>query len=226
MKKIFFITTFIFVFSFALLPSFSFAQGMMGNTATVSDGHTAREEAGGKAVWEKLQTKELACKDLSDDNFGTLGEYFMGQMMGTSHEAMNNMMIQMMGEQGEEQMHAVMGKRLSGCDTSAAFPSQGTGFMPMMQMMMGGWSSPTGLNQGNNSMMNFGFTPFGGFGWIFMILWWVLIIAGIVALIKWLTNQSRGTHDHEKSPLEILKERYAKGEIDRKEFEDKKKDLS
>src|SRR3990167_8836070 len=226
MKKIFFIITFIFVFGFALFPSFSLAQGMMGNTVTVSNGHTAREEAEGKAVWEKLQTKELVCKDLSDDNFGTLGEYFMGQMMGNSHEAMNNMMIQMMGEQGEEQMHVVMGKRLSGCDTSVAFPSQGTGFMPMMQMMMGGWSSPAGLNQGNNSMMNFGFSPFGGFGWIFMILWWVLIIAGIIALIRWLTSQSRSVHDHEKSPLEILKERYAKGEIDRKEFEDKKKDLT
>ena len=225
MKKIFFITIFIFVFGFVLFPSLSSAQGMMGNTVTVSNGHTAREEAEGKAVWEKLQTKELACKDLSDDNFGTLGEYFMGQMMGNSHEAMNNMMIQMMGEQGEEQMHVVMGKRLSGCDTSVAFPSQETGFMPMMQMMMGGWSSPSGLNQGNNSMMNFGFTPFGGFGWIFMILWWALIIAGIVALIKWLTNQSRGNHDHEKSPLEILKECYAKGEIDKKEFEERKKDL-
>src|SRR3989338_9148734 len=225
MKRIFFITTF-FVFGFALFPSFSLAQGMMGNTATVSNCHTAREEAEGKAVWEKLQTKELACEDLSDDNFGTLGEYFMGQMMGNSHEAMNNMMIQMMGEQGEEQMHAVMGKRLSGCDTSVAFPSQGTGFMPMMQMMMGGWSSPSGLKQENNSMMNFGFSPFGGFGWIFMILWWVLIIAGIVALIKWLMAQSHGSHGHEKSPLEILKERYAKGEIDKKEFEDRKRDLS
>src|SRR3989339_12243 len=223
MKKIFLIT--IFAFGFALLSSF-FVQGMMGNTATVSDGHTAREEAEGKEVWEKLQTKELACKDLSDDNFGTLGEYFMGQMMGNSHEAMNNMMIQMMGEQGEEQMHVVMGKRLSGCDTSVAFPSQETGFMPMMQMMMGGRSSPTGLNQGNNSMMNFGFTPFGGFGWIFMILWWVLIIAGIVALIKWLTSQSRGTRNHEKSALEILRERYAQGEINKQEFEERKKDLS
>jgi len=146
-------------------------------------------------------------------------------MIGDSHEAMNNMMIQMMGEKGEEQMHVVMGKRLSGCDTSAAFPSQGIGFMPMMQMMMGGWSSPFGNNSTNN-MMNLGFGPFGGFGWIFMILWWVLIIAGIVALIKWLTSQSRDTRNHEKSALEVLKERYAKGEIDKKEFEEKKKDLN
>jgi|SRR3989344_498652 len=212
MKKIIFSTIGILGLAF-VISSTVFAQGIE-NTATVLDDHTAREEARGKAVWEKLQAKTLPCKDLSDDNFGTLGEYFMGKMMGDSHEAMNEMMKSMMGEQGEEQMHVVMGKRLSGCDNSAAFPSQGVGFMPMMQMMMGGVS-----------MMNFGFMPFGSFGWIFMILWWVLIIAGIIAIIKWLMAQSHGSRGHEKSPLEILKERYAKGEIDKKEFEEKKKDL-
>lgn len=85
----------------------------------------------------KLQTKQTTCADLSEEDFSVLGEYFMGQMIGTSHEAMNTMMEQMMGKEGEEQMHVVMGKRLSGCDTSAAIPSQGVGFMPMMQMMMG-----------------------------------------------------------------------------------------
>ena len=222
MKKIIFSTIGIIVFTL-FTSNFVSAQGMMGNTTTVSDGHTVREEAEGKAVWEKLQTKELTCNDLSDDNFGTLGEYFMGQMMGNSHEAMNNMMIQMMGEQGEEQIHTVMGKRLSGCDTSATFPAGSGDWMPMMNMMTGG----------TNNMMNFGFSPFGWFGWIFMILWWVLIIVGIVALIKWLTSQSRETHNREKpfdstqdkSALEILKERYAKGEIDKEEFEEKKKDL-
>src|SRR3989344_8824225 len=143
------------------------------------DNHTAREEAEGEIIWQKLQSKEIVCGDLSDEDFGALGEYYMGQMLGDSHEAMNEMMMRMHGEEGEEQIHVVMGKRLSGCDTSAAFSSGDSGWMPVMNMMWGGWSSPFGNNLTNN-MMNFGFGPLGGFGWIFMILWWVLIIAGIV----------------------------------------------
>jgi len=205
-----------------------FAQGMMGsynssvdNTAIQSQ---QQEEQEGKNFLDSLSNKTVTCSQLTDADFEKIGEYFMGQSIGDTsrHIAMNEMMKSMMGELGEEQMHTAWGKRGSNCDTSAAFPSESIGFMPMM---MGGWSSPSGFNQSNNPMMNFGFTPFGGFGWIFMILWWVLIIIGIVALIKWLTSQSHGTHDHAKSALDILKERYAKGEIDKKEFEEKRKDL-
>jgi len=231
MKKYLSLTIVILSLSFAF-PAFSFAQGMMGFPSSSSNSAALQsqqqEEQEGKQFLDNLNNNTVTCSQLKDADFEKIGEYFMGQSIGDTsrHIAMNEMMKSMMGEQGEEQMHIAWGKRGSGCDTFAAFPSQGESFMPMMQMMMGGWSSPLGSNQSNNSMMNFGFTPFGGFGWIFMVLWWVLIIAGIVALIKWFTNQSRGNHDHEKSPLEILKERYAKGEIDRKEFEDKKKDLT
>ena len=233
------ITTFIFG---SMLVAGSVNAQMMGNFSNTTVDwnkvieHTAREEQEGKELWNKLQAKEVACADLNDEQYGVLGEYFMGAMTGYSHAAMNAMMIQAHGEDGEDQIHVVMGKRLSGCDTSAAFLAIRGGWMPMMNMMFplcqgfggqgGGWSSPFGSNNSTNNMMNFGFGPFGGFGWIFMILWWVLIIAGIVALIKWLTSQSRGTHHNEKSALEILQERYAKGEINKQEFEEKKKDLS
>lgn len=241
MKKLLFITT-IFI-SGLIFPTSSFAQGMMGFPSSPPDDATIQsqrqEEREGRKLLEDLSNKTVDCSQLKDTDFEKIGEYFMGQSIGDTsrHIVMNEMMKRMMGEKGEEQMHAVMGKRLSGCDTSAAFPSQDVGFMPMINMFalygapgsrMGRWLSPAGPNQASKSMMNFGFSSPGGFGWIFMILWWILIIAGIIMLIKWLTarsHSSRSPDDYKKSPLEILKERYAKGEIDKKEFEEKKKYL-
>ena len=66
-----------------------------------------------------------------------------------------------------------------------------------------------------------------GFGGIGMILFWVFIIAGIVVLTKYLADGPRGSDPpREKSPLDVLKERYARGEIDREEFERKRRDLN
>src|SRR3989338_2566922 len=86
-------------------------------SAISTGSHTAVEEAEGKAIWGKLRDKTLNCADLSDEDFAMLGEYFMGAMLGQSHEAMNNMMIQTMGEKSEEDTHVAMARRLSGCDS-------------------------------------------------------------------------------------------------------------
>jgi putative membrane protein len=62
----------------------------------------------------------------------------------------------------------------------------------------------------------------GGVMWIFLIL--------LVVVILWAVKTTAGSGTNsagkQKSALDILKERYAKGEIERGEFEQKRKDLS
>ncbi|MFQ5798668.1 MAG: SHOCT domain-containing protein [Bacteroidota bacterium] len=61
-------------------------------------------------------------------------------------------------------------------------------------------------------------------GWIYMVLFWAVIIAGVVFFIKWAAGEKK-FESREDSPLEILKRRYARGEINKEEFELKKKEL-
>jgi putative membrane protein len=63
-----------------------------------------------------------------------------------------------------------------------------------------------------------------GFGWIFMILFWALVILGVVALAKWLFFAD-GAGGAGKSALDILKARYARGEINREQYEQMRRDL-
>lgn len=61
----------------------------------------------------------------------------------------------------------------------------------------------------------------GGFMWIF----WILVIVGLVFLIKWIAQQNKPAEQkHKESPLEILKNRYARGDISKEEFEQKIKE--
>ncbi len=72
------------------------------------------------------------------------------------------------------------------------------------------------------SMMDYGF---GAGMIIFMLLFWLLIIAGLVLFIKFLWEGSGGKKAQE-SALNVLKKRYARGEISKEEFEEKKRELS
>ena len=226
-KLIFTIFAVVVVGSFVVIANAQMMGGFSNSSADWEKivAHTAEEEKAGKEVWNRLQAKQVECANLSDDEFGVLGEYFMGQMTGTSHATMNAMLIQRHGEDGEEQIHIALGKELSGCDTSTNVTRISGGWMPMM---MGGWSSPTGFNQqSNNSMMGYGFPLFGGFGWILMVLFGGLVIWGIVSLVRGGFGNGHNHSDgkNEKTPLDILKERYAKGEINKEEFESRKKNL-
>lgn len=69
----------------------------------------------------------------------------------------------------------------------------------------------------------------GGVGiWILIsMVFWVLLIAGFVLLVVWVVQKATGigTGRREESALEILKKRYARGEISKEEYEEKKRDL-
>jgi len=75
---------------------------------------------------------------------------------------------------------------------------------------------------------------FDGMGWWMMFggLWMLIFWGGLIFLIVWgikkLTERggSGSTTTGKRSPLDIAKERYARGEISREEFEQIKKDLS
>ena len=64
-----------------------------------------------------------------------------------------------------------------------------------------------------------------GFGMmIMMVLFWGLLIVGAIVGIRWFLGQ--GKEPKSDSAMEILRQRYARGEIDKEEFETKKKDLT
>ncbi len=59
---------------------------------------------------------------------------------------------------------------------------------------------------------------------LMMLLFWILVVVGLVVAIRWLI--AKGKPSRSDSALDILRERYARGEINKDEFEARKKDLS
>ena len=57
-----------------------------------------------------------------------------------------------------------------------------------------------------------------------MLTFWVLVIVGLIALVRWLAAQGRESRSD--TALEILRQRYARGEINKDEFDARKRDLS
>lgn len=81
---------------------------------------------------------------------------------------------------------------------------------------MMGWSNA------GNSMLGM-----GGFGGFIMVFFWALIIIGTIMAVRSLTaGQISISSLKNRDPLEILKERYARGEIDTEEYASRRNALS
>jgi uncharacterized membrane protein len=171
---------------------------------------------------------------VSDGDLEELGDAVMGLMHPDTRE--HELMDEMMGGEGSknlEYMHRLMGYRyLDGRFSGTGVPGIGMskrdwGMMngpPMMGWGMHGRGRGGAYRAFPGSMMG-GFFPF----YFWMSAMWILIVV-IVAVVVWLVvrsnrQQKSASGLHGFSPLDIAKQRYARGEISREEYETLKRDL-
>lgn len=208
------------VFTSSIL-SFS-AKAAIVNSGLTDQASQISEE--GKVIWDKIGTGELGCPDLSKADFEALGYYFTSKMMGDSY-ATHNIMGRVLGDDGRKEMYITTGERMSDCDLTDGFSTRGAGFGTMMDMMYQqgyGYNSSCRLWGMGKGMMNYGcgYGRWGLGGWVISIIFWIIAVSIIVMIIKKIVMGGR-----HREALRILETRYAKGDIDKKEFDERRKDL-
>ena len=150
---------------------------------------------------KQLIDSGISCNSLTDEQLESIGDYYMEQMHpGEAHE----MMDQMMGGEGSDslkQTHIQMAKRFY-CNEDI-----GGGMMNMM---------------GNNMMSS------GMMGNYYNNLWnifWFIFLIVVIILIVWFIYKVTNKRKESETPIDILQKRYAKGEINKKQFEEIKKEM-
>lgn len=199
----------------------------------------AQENPRGAELLREIEDGQRNCDDLQDADFEAMGDSVMGRMVGSSqaHGSMDALMRSMMGRSGGQQMHAALGERFSGCGEgrlpagTAGMMNGVGGMMGMMGMMGGGLGPGSGSDQGSDQDYGSG-SMMGGFGgdrteyddnddhvgagW--MIVMMILLIGGVAAVVYVVTRPRRGG----SAPAQLLAERFAHGEIDAEEYEQRR----
>jgi putative membrane protein len=87
--------------------------------------------------------------------------------------------------------------------------------------MMGG----RGHGMSDNAHMGWGNHMNWGWGGGLMMILWVVVIAALVYWFVQSTQKNRAVAGGQESALDILKKRYARGELSKQEYEERKRDL-
>jgi uncharacterized membrane protein len=184
----------------------------------------ASEEQQGAQILRAVDSSQRSCGSLSNTDFEHVGDYVMGRMLGSTqaHEQMDSLMQRMMGQSATDRMHVVMGRRFSRCGDGST-PGGFGGMMGVMGMMggssyggsgsmMGGFRTSGGSGDGDD---------FGTAGWVMVALMVVLIGLGVAAFALWRP----GRRPSGTAPLDVLGARYARGEIEKDEYEQRRSAL-
>ncbi len=155
---------------------------------------------------KQLINSGIDCDKITDEQLEAIGDYYMEQMHpGESHELMDNMM----GGEGSEslkQVHINMAKRLY-CNDNVYIGYGMMGSGGMMNMM---GSYPASYDYSDYGYWN---------------IFWISLFAAVIFLIVWTIYRFGIKNIASETPLTILRKRFAKGEITKKEFEGMKKEF-
>ncbi len=153
----------------------------------------------------------ISCDKITDEQLEAIGDYYMEQMHpGESHELMDNMM----GGEGSEslkQVHINMAKRLY-CNDAVYIGYGMMGSGGMMNMM--------GRGMMGNYPASYDYSKYG-----YWNIFQIFLFAAVIFLIVWIIHRFGIKNTTSETPLTILRKRFAKGGITKKEFEDMKKKL-
>jgi putative membrane protein len=162
---------------------------------------------------EQLIESGASCGELTDGQLELIGDYIMEQMHpGEEHETMDARM----GGEGSEtltQAHVSMARRFY-CEEKTENGMMGQS--GMMGCTMNGCGGDGSSSQGNRYRGMRGAvlaSSSEGYGGLRMVLFWGAVI---LFAVWWITGYAR---QQKESALDVLKKRYAKGELAKREFE-------
>ncbi|MGA1844556.1 MAG: SHOCT domain-containing protein [bacterium] len=164
----------------------------------------------------------IDCGKVTNEQFEALGEAVMGIMHPDTEE--HDLMDRMMGGEGSETLaatHRIMGARYLGCCDNGPFEGMGPG-------TRGGWMMGAGPGRGWGGMRGYGFgRGWMHYGWGGIIMWIVILVIVIAVLyfIYYVAKSKAPGAPSGETPLDLLKKRYARGEITKEEYQRIKKDL-
>lgn len=159
-------------------------------------------------------------------DYQQVGEQWMDQRMGTAAaDAMEARMAAVMGDQYVRQMQETMGRMIVDDRGAAGFSMPIFGGKGASTMMGFGW----GWGHG----MGWGWMVIGGALLLFLLVWAIIMLVrrrehgsmGPMPMCMRMGGMGQPYGDAGDRPLQILKERYAKGEITKEQFDQMKRDL-
>lgn len=173
------------------------------------------------------ENERIDCGKVTDKQLEELGEAVMNIMHPDPRK--HKWMDEMMGGEGSsslEAMHRMMGARYLECYYEGKIGG-------MMPGMMGGMMGP-GMMMGRDMMGDPGpYRTWGrghgmmyfGYGGVIMFIILLILIGVIIWIVISYGRKKEYIGPAKETPLEILRKRYAKGEITKDEFEKMKRDL-